>query len=148
MISEIVKEANLTGAKDKKVPYRLGNLPLSKNDCATDDQKAECTKYPYRRVVGQLMYGMVHTLITIMCALNILSRYGNNPGPGYIAGQYPSQDNTRVNELVCKKMKKYLLNYIELSYSEIRLTYWTFDSKTSALSNFFQIDRIDEFACV
>ena len=25
--------------------------------------------------------GMVHTLITIMYALNILSRYGNNPGP-------------------------------------------------------------------
>ena len=38
----------------------------------------------------------------------------------------------------------YLLNYIELSYSEITFTYWTFDSKISALSNFFQIDRIDE----
>ena len=40
----------------------------------------------------------------------------------------------------------YLLNYIELSYSEIKFTYGTFDSKISALSNFFQIDRIDEFA--
>ena len=30
------------------------------------------------------MYGMVHTLITIMYALNILSRYGNNPGPRHI----------------------------------------------------------------
>ena len=40
----------------------------------------------------------------------------------------------------------YLLNYIELSYSEITFSYRTFDSKTSALSNFFQIDRIDEFA--
>ena len=39
----------------------------------------------------------------------------------------------------------YLLNYIELSYSEITFTYYTFDSKFSALSNFFQIDRIDEF---
>ena len=27
---------------------------------------------------------MVHTLITIMYALNILSRYGNNPGPRHI----------------------------------------------------------------
>ena len=35
----------------------------------------------------------------------------------------------------------YLLNYIELSYSEI-----TFDSKSSALPNFFRIDIIDEFA--
>ena len=40
----------------------------------------------------------------------------------------------------------YFLNYIELSYSEITFTYSTFDSKISALSNFFQIDRIDEFA--
>ena len=62
----------------------MGNLPLSKKDCATEDQKQECAKYTYRRVVGQLMYGMVHTLITIMYALNILSRYGNNPGPRHI----------------------------------------------------------------
>ena len=84
MITEIIKEANLTGAKEEKLPYPMGNSPLSKNDCATEDQKQECTKYPYRRVVGQLMYGMVHTLITIMYALNILSRYGNNPGPRHI----------------------------------------------------------------
>ena len=30
------------------------------------------------------MYGMVHTLITTMYALNILSRYGNNSGPRHI----------------------------------------------------------------
>ena len=27
------------------------------------------------------MYGMVHTMVTIMYALNVLSRYSNNPGP-------------------------------------------------------------------
>ena len=62
----------------------MGNLLLSKKDCATEDQKQECTKYPYRRVVGQLIYDMVHTLITIMYALKILSRYGNNPGPRHV----------------------------------------------------------------
>ena len=36
MITEIVKEANLTGAKEEKLPYPMGNLPLSKTDCATD----------------------------------------------------------------------------------------------------------------
>ena len=41
-------------------------------------------KYPYRRVVGQLMYGMVHTMIGIMYALNVLSRYGDNPKPRHI----------------------------------------------------------------
>ena len=30
------------------------------------------------------MYGMVHTMIRIMYALNVLSRYGNNPGPRHI----------------------------------------------------------------
>ena len=40
----------------------------------------------------------------------------------------------------------YLLNYIELSYSEITFAHTTFDSKSSALPNFFRIDIIDEFA--
>ena len=79
IITEIVKEA-----KEEKLLSPMGNLPLSQKDCATDDQKKECKKYPYRRVVGQLMHRMVHTLITIMYALNIISRYGNNPGPGHI----------------------------------------------------------------
>ena len=30
------------------------------------------------------MYGMVHTMVAIMYALNVLSRYGNNPGPRHI----------------------------------------------------------------
>ena len=37
----------------------------------------------------------------------------------------------------------YHLNYIELSYSEMTFTYCIFNSKSSVLSNFFQIDRID-----
>ena len=44
----------------------------------------QCMKYPHRRVVGQLMYGMVHTMVGILYALNVLSRYGNNPGPRHI----------------------------------------------------------------
>ena len=84
MITEIIKEANLMGAKDGRLPYQLGNAALSKLDSATEEQKKECSKYPYRGVVGQLMYGMVHTIIGIIYALNVLSRYGNNPGPRHI----------------------------------------------------------------
>ena len=84
MITEIIKEANLTGAKDERLPYPLGKAALSQLDSATEEQKKECSKYPYRRAVGQLMYGMVHTMIGIMYALNVLSRYGNNPGPRHI----------------------------------------------------------------
>jgi hypothetical protein len=84
MIEEITKEMNLTGAKGEPLPYPVEGPNLSKRDNATDDQKEECSKYPYRRIVGQLMYGMVHTMICIMYALNVLSRYCNNPGPRHI----------------------------------------------------------------
>ena len=84
MIEEITKEMHLTGAKGETLPYPIDGPSLSKADNATEDQKAECSKYPYRRVVGQLMYGMVHTMVCIMYALNVLSRYCNNPGPRHI----------------------------------------------------------------
>ena len=85
MISSIISEANASGMKDMTLPYPTTGEPLSKNDCAiNEDEKKECAKYPYRRVVGQLMYGMVHTMVTIMYALNVLTRYGANPGPRHI----------------------------------------------------------------
>ena len=86
MIDEIVKEANMTGAKDESLPYPLSDVepPLCKLDNANASNSSECQKYPYRRIVGQLMYGMVHTMVCIMYALNVLSRYCNNPGPRHI----------------------------------------------------------------
>ena len=85
MINSIVEEANITSARDEKLPYPMLGPALSKADCpTTDEQKIKCSKYPYRKVIGQLMYGMVHTIVTIMYALNIISRYSNNPGPRHI----------------------------------------------------------------
>ena len=85
MVEEITKEMNLTGARDEHLPYPMDGPNLSKMDNSTEDNKAECDKFPYRRVVGQLMYGMVHTMVCIMYALNVLSRYCNSPGPRHIA---------------------------------------------------------------
>ena len=84
MITVIIREANLTRAKDERLPYPLGSTALSELDSATEEQKKEWSKYPYRRGVGQLMYGMVHTMIGIMYALYVLSRYGNNSRPRHI----------------------------------------------------------------
>jgi hypothetical protein len=84
MIDDILSETQMKQAKDKRLPYPLQGPPLSKLDNATEANYAECQKFPYRRIVGQLMYGMVHTLVTIAYALNVLSRYGNNPGPRHI----------------------------------------------------------------
>ena len=46
MITEIIKEAKLTGAKDERLPYPIGNDQISKADLATEEQKSECSKYP------------------------------------------------------------------------------------------------------
>ena len=111
MITEILKEAKLTGAKDERLPYSIGNDPISKADSAMEEQKFECSKYPYRKVMGQLMYGMVHTMISIMYALNVLSRYGNNPGPRHI------------------EFLKHLLKYCKYSKMD-RLMFHTHDGPT------------------
>jgi hypothetical protein len=57
MIETILEEAKINGTKDEP-------KPLSKLDCAqTDKEKIRSSKYPYRRVVGQLMYGMIHAVV-------------------------------------------------------------------------------------
>ena len=67
MIDDILKELNVTGAKGERLPYPM-NLPkMSRKDNAPSRSNAE-------NIVGQLMYGMVHTMVTIMYALSVLSR--------------------------------------------------------------------------
>jgi Reverse transcriptase (RNA-dependent DNA polymerase) len=127
MINDIIKEMNMTGSKEEKLPYPMTGESLSKLDNATDVQKAECSKFPYRRLVGQLMYGMVHTMPCIMYALNVLSRYCNNPGPRHI------------------EFLKHLLRYIKHT-SKDRLMFCTQDgptdlvTMTAALQLSFQCD--------
>ena len=130
MIDSIIKEANISGAKDMHLPYPTGDQepPLSKLDNAsTPEERTLCSKYPYRRVVGQLMYGMVHTMIGILYALNVLSRYGNNPGPRHI------------------KFLKHLLQYCKYARSD-RLVFHGHDgprdieTMTSLLQLRFQCD--------
>ena len=112
MISSIITEANASGARDQTLPYPLTGEALSKNDCAIDEEeKKQCAKYPYRRVVGQLMYGMVHTMVTIMYALNVLTRYGSNPGPRHI------------------EFLKHLLQYVKYTKKD-RLKFRTHDGPT------------------
>jgi hypothetical protein len=63
-------------------------IKFEANNClqyVPDEEKIRASKYPYHRVVGQVMYGMVHIMVCIMYALNVLSRYGNNPGDRHIA---------------------------------------------------------------
>ena len=75
-IDEIMTVAQMKNAKDARLPYPIKGKSLSKLDNATEKNYEECQRFPYRRVIGQLMYGMVHTLVTIA--------YSNNPGPRHI----------------------------------------------------------------
>ena len=54
ILDSILKEANITGfGKEVHLPDPIDGPNLSKLDCATDDERPKCSKYPYRRVVGQ-----------------------------------------------------------------------------------------------
>ena len=111
MIDDILKELNVTGAKGERLPYPMDTPKLSRLDNASVSDQVECGKYPYRRVVGQLMYGMVHTMVTIMYALNVVSRYNNNPGPRHI------------------KFLKHLVRFVKYSKKD-RLIFHTTDGPT------------------
>ena len=111
MIDDILKELNVTGAKGERLPYPMDEPKLSRLDNASVTDQVECGKYPYRRVVGQLMYGMVHTMVTIMYALNVVSRYNNNPGPRHI------------------KFLKHLVRFVKYSKKD-RLIFRTTDGPT------------------
>ena len=111
MIEDILEGIGMKNCKDESLPYPLDKLGLSKLDNATPLQLPECRKFPYRRIVGQLMYGMVHTMVAIMYALNVLSRYGNNPGPRHI------------------EFAKHILRYVKTSKND-RLKFPTHDGPT------------------
>ena len=115
MIDDILSDHQMKNANDEKLPYPLDGEKLSKLDNATDKNIEECKRFPYRRIVGQLMYGMVHTLVTISYALNVLSRYGNNPGPRHI------------------KFAKHLLKYVRTTRKD-RLMFPTYDGETDITS--------------
>ena len=73
-------KADMT-TKVQKLPYPLDGPSLSKADNAKTEAEAnDMAKIPYRAIVGMLSYIMGHTKPDIAYALNVLSRYCNNPG--------------------------------------------------------------------
>ena len=57
------------------------NVKMSEEDCPSSDlEKEEMAEFPYRSVVGSLMYLAVCTRPDICQAVSELSRFNNNPG--------------------------------------------------------------------
>ena len=59
MITEIIKKANLTGAKDERLPYPLGNAAVSKLDSATEEQKECSSEFFAMRCTLSTIYHMM-----------------------------------------------------------------------------------------
>ena len=53
MVEEIIDGIETKNAKDESLPYPLDKASLSKLDNASPAQLSECSKFPYRRIVGQ-----------------------------------------------------------------------------------------------
>ena len=84
-IEGVVKAAKVSGCKVQKLPYPLEGPSLFKADNAKDEAEAkEVAKVPHRALIGMLSYIMGHTKQDIAYALNVLSRYCNNPGRRHV----------------------------------------------------------------
>ena len=85
LIESAVKAAKVSGAKVQKLPYPLDGPLLSKADNSKTEAEAnDMAKVPNRALVGMLSYIMGHTKPDIAYALNVLSRYYNNPGRRHV----------------------------------------------------------------
>jgi hypothetical protein len=63
-------------------PLACDEKPLTLADCPSSQSAiAEMQEVPYREAIGSLMHIMVCTRPDIACAVGILSRYLQNPGP-------------------------------------------------------------------
>ena len=77
---DILQRFDMVGCKAASTPLELG-VKLSVVDSPGDDLgKAKMEHYPYRQVVGKLMYLAVCTRPDISQALSELRRYNSNPG--------------------------------------------------------------------
>ncbi|XP_046811979.1 secreted RxLR effector protein 161-like [Lucilia cuprina] len=65
--------------KPARTPFNTG-IKLSKEMCATEEEKSEFEKIPYQNLVGSLMYLAVSTRPDIAHIVSVLSQYNTNYG--------------------------------------------------------------------
>ena len=79
-VMEILKEFSMEGCKSASTPLEP-SMKLTLKDSPVDDLgKSRMEQYPYRQVVGKLMYLAVCTRPDICQAVSELSRFNSNPG--------------------------------------------------------------------
>ena len=79
-VMDILRQFDMVGCKAVSTPLEPG-VKLSVVDSPGDDLgKAKMEAYPYRQVIGKLMYLAVCTRPDISQAVSELSRFNANPG--------------------------------------------------------------------
>ena len=79
-VMEILKQFNMLECKSANTPLEPIVKLTVKDSIVDDPGKARMEQYPYRQVVGKLMYLAVCTRPYICRAMSELSRFNNNPG--------------------------------------------------------------------
>jgi hypothetical protein len=79
-ITEILNRFKMSDANPVKTPVDCGQK-LTTDMCPTDaESKAEMAKIPYMEALGSLLFAAQITRPDICYAVNVLSRFGSNPG--------------------------------------------------------------------
>lgn len=81
-IRELTKRFNMNDAKPMYTPLEA-KIDLSSMKPASEQERAEMKRVPYRNLIGSLMYIAVSTRPDISHALSYLSRYNEDPGRGH-----------------------------------------------------------------
>ena len=77
---KVLARFGMENSHGTEIPLSI-STQFSKDQCPiTSKEKEEMAKVPYRQAIGSLMYLMVSTRPDLAYPLQILSRYGNNPG--------------------------------------------------------------------
>lgn len=76
----VIKRFKQSDLKPRSTPLPAGVILSIEDSPKTDAEKAEMANIPYREVLGSLMWLQVATRPDLSFAVNMLSRFANNPG--------------------------------------------------------------------
>lgn len=80
-IKSILKRFNMTECNSVITPLELGQGISKEMEPKTEEEKEIMNKIPYREAIGSLLFLTLTTRPDISYAVNLLSRYCENPGP-------------------------------------------------------------------
>ncbi|GBL60415.1 Retrovirus-related Pol polyprotein from transposon TNT 1-94 [Araneus ventricosus] len=119
-IENVLEKFNMQDAKTVKTPLDP-NVKLTKEMCPkTEAEKAEMSLYPYRSLIGSLMYLAICTRPDICHSVSYLSQFNENPGmPHWTAAKRVLKylKGTKNRGLTFRPTKKPLVGYADADWA-------------------------------